>query len=180
MEVEEKVNNIEASQNITQDPSVVRYMLETSPIKKQLEITLAGKIMEKYVNTETGEIITEEKILSKPKCNKEGYQAIVSMFSMVVNPQGLEGNLEKKDDYLRYISSVYEGLATDIMKNRKKWDITPSDYPVILNCLMNSIKIMLTHSIGAGTRKSITQASRIQEYATMPQKNKGIFGMFSK
>jgi len=180
VEAEEQLSSYgTARQNIMQHPSVIKYRLDTNDIKQEFEVALSGKIIEQFVNSE-GKVYDKETIMSKPRCNKEGYQAIVSMFSTIVNPQGLQANLKDKLEYNDFISKLWEDVSTIIMENRDVWEITEYNYRFIMDTFMNSAKLMLTHPIRAGTRQSMTQSSTIQEYATVPDKRKGLFGMFKK
>ena len=74
-----------------QSASVLQLRLDTNPIIRQLEVMLKGKITQAYQD-ENGNIIEEEKVLSKPRCNEDGYQAIINFVSSILNGQALQSN----------------------------------------------------------------------------------------
>jgi len=163
------------SQNIDyQSASVLQLRLDTNPIIKQLEITLRGRITEAYQD-EQGNIIEKERILSQPRCNEDGYQAIINFVASILNGQGLQSNLANDQSYRDYVARVYHCFIDDLAENLYRWAIKEHDFPYITHTIMRSVELILTQPIGAGTRNSISASTTVRESSSQGQ-SRGLFG----
>ncbi len=153
--------------------SVIELRLNTQPIIDQIEITLRGSIT-KPVQDDDGNIMFQEvKILNRPRCNVEGYQAIVNYVSVVVNSQTVQGNWKGDEMYTRYIVQVRLNLARIIMDNLHNWEIERKDYSLIVDSIMDLVEAFMTRPIDNRERDSYAATIRHSESNTMAAKSGG-------
>lgn len=162
------------TRSMPQDASILQYRLDTSPTIKELEVTLTGK--KKDIVVADDNTVKEITIkVSDPKCNDQGTRSILTYVKIFANPQTLTGNI-REDSLGEYIANRRREVLRDLGRNQYNYGIKTSNFSNIIDNIMNCIYIELTHAVGAGTRNSISQSSRITETVGGHQQNKGFMG----
>jgi len=165
------------TENLEADSSIIKIRLDTSPILQQLETTLSGSVLVVKTDEDGNPFQTYEQV-TEPKCNKAGYQGIMSFVHSVINTQSLQSYLKDEDVYNTYVKRVYMRFIDDLMQNLYEWGVDEDDYRLIVHSVMNTIELVTTQAIHGGTRSSISSSARIVEQTGGAKA--GILGMFKK
>jgi len=175
----EESYNTTTSQSQGQSALLIR--LDTSKLLEDLEMYLTGQIL--VVSSIDGQFVQKREQKAKPKANPEGIHGILAWVQSCINNQIVQGNFCKYEDYERYIYHMRKDFATDLMLKVPEWDIDDTDYPFIIDFVMNMAETFLTRLIGNKERESYTQTMRVHESNTVSKEDSGgikIFGNYRR
>jgi hypothetical protein len=172
-EQENAKNQAESSNNqMYTTATALHIRLDVSPLLNQLEMDIRG--LKETWNEETQRL--ELVRISEPLFSREvGIQSFMSYIRGVINTQVVQGNLDE-DSYSDYMASVHEGLATDLMINRKKYGLEIYHYQGVIRLAMNTVRGFLTRSLGNKERESYAHTMKhVEQSSTVQGRTGGIF-----
>lgn len=169
--------NQTATQNMQQDPNVLRYKWDTENQHRLVENFLTGKIINTVLDKETGEVVEKEVIYCKERVNKNGQQALVAAYALLNQPQTLLANLDK-DEYQNFLATLREDFANQLFDSYEEYELKSADFHPIVNTCMNNLRVELSHSRDGFNHKLSTQSVKIVEQS-QNQQQKGLGSLFS-
>jgi len=153
------------------DPRALEIMLLSRDILDKIKIFLEGKYTQIYLN-EKQELQQQTTSIGESKANNKGIQWIMFWLESKFNSQIVLGNMESKQ-YRSFLKRCRRDLASNLMKNRKNYEMTTKNYSEVISVLMESLEIFLTRTINAGASKSITPTIKHTETSgVMPNKKR--------
>lgn len=171
---QEKSNNVaEMSNNqMYTSATALHIRLDVAPLLSQLEMDIRG-IQERWnEETQKVELIQTGRALFN---SEFGIQSFMSYIRGVINTQVVQGNLDE-DSYADYMTAVHEGLASDLIINRKRYGLDTCHYSGVIRLAMNTVRGFLTRSLGNKERESYAHTMKhVEQNQTVQGRTGGLF-----
>lgn len=132
--------------------SVLQVRLNTRPILDQIHTYLSGSYKVLAVN-EKGEPYEREIKTGEALANTLGIQRIMSYLESVFNAQVVQANFDR-DMYDNWLYNHRIGLATDIVRNIKRYGIKAKDINGMMNTMFSMIEPFMTRPLQNKERES--------------------------
>lgn len=166
--------NSATSRNM-QELSALSLRLDTRPILEDIEQFLSGRKKITRTNAE-GNVEEVTMVRSRPKANEEGIHGILSYLESVFNSAVVMGNFDEFR-YEQFIMEVHQSIATILMINKRFWNVTSGDYPLIISTVMNIVQPFISRLLHNKERESLMRTVQINESNTINERQKsGWFG----
>lgn len=110
-----------------------------------------------------------------PMCNDRGYQAIMRWLRIFDNSQVLQGNMEDREYFGRYMMNLHQNIAQEMVSNRSLYGIPKEQLQVVVQNLTSLAYPILTRTLYDRERQAMNNTVKVQETMTT-QPQKGLFG----
>lgn len=147
------------------DSNSLKIRLESDDIKLKISNYLRGVTRIPVLDPKTGELTYKEEQVGSPKCNMQGYQAIMSVVEAYINRAVVQGNFATSDECYSYLVRTRKQLTIDLFVNLNKYGIRIEEFNGILNTIYIIVEPFMTRTIGDGerltTRETTLQQDRV-------------------
>lgn len=158
--------------------SALQIRLDTTKTVDDFKMYLSGEIIEQSVD-EQGNVRTTKISMGKPKANKIGVQSIMSLITMLINTQVVQGNFTD-DRYENYIEEAHKSILDHIIENMYLWGIDEHDLNHIIDTMMLIIQAYVSRLIDNKEREGYQNTIRSIESSSLREKSGGGFNIFGK
>jgi len=109
------------------------------------------------IDPETGKETKRKKVKfikgTKPICNKQGQQGIITYLERFINNHTVQGNIPSMEDFNNYMRYVSTDLICHYISNRKDWGMSIRNIDKVISTSIHEIHIFLTRTLFNEERK---------------------------
>jgi hypothetical protein len=166
----------------TQQPmgnySAIQLRLDTLPYLQQIEEFLRGYKMTAVLNENTGQVdMVKSSKLGTAKANEVGVNNVMAFCTGVFNAQISQANFLDAEHYWKEVEQIHISFAKTLWINMENWGVKENDYPLVMDVVMNTVRIFLTRCLFNKERESLSTTVKTLETNTLgPRKGFGLFG----
>ncbi len=153
------------------EASALAIRLDTQKTIKSFEMWLRGGKLDLNVNPKTHQVESNIVYFGESKSNESGIQSLISLLSMILNPQSVQGNWDDEEQYYRYISRVQDSIDNALLINCYDWQVRDEDIELISDTMMNLIIPFATRQLDNKERESYAKTIHTNETNQPPQKS---------